>query len=231
MGQILHLRGVVYLAGSLCAVVLSTSCQAPGQPDVHSEALVRAGAAAPVIKDHRHHSCKQRCGNGLVEEGEACDDGNLENGDGCDDHCQLDDNLSTPGDERAHYVLCNDPNTGATASCGPGLGCCRQTGTCASSAAACSVQIAFFDVCDGPEDCLETGQPCWPGRLGRICDPGMHGINNVCHTSSDCPTDVPVCVEGSCQFTGPGGCQTNLDCPPAVPVCQDGQCRFAASGG
>jgi cysteine-rich repeat protein len=35
-----------------------------------------------------------RCGNGIVEAGEACDDGNMASGDGCDSLCQLEGPLA-----------------------------------------------------------------------------------------------------------------------------------------
>jgi cysteine-rich repeat protein len=35
-----------------------------------------------------------RCGNGIVEAGEACDDGNVASGDGCDSSCQLEGPLA-----------------------------------------------------------------------------------------------------------------------------------------
>ena len=31
----------------------------------------------------------QRCGNGVIDDGEACDDGNLKDGDGCSHACLL----------------------------------------------------------------------------------------------------------------------------------------------
>ena len=53
--------------------------------------------------DHRHicagvktstFSIPPRCGNGLVEAGEACDDGNMASGDGCDSLCQIEGPLA-----------------------------------------------------------------------------------------------------------------------------------------
>lgn len=53
--------------------------------------------------DHRHicigvktstFSIPPRCGNGLVEPGEACDDGNMASGDGCDSLCQVEGPLA-----------------------------------------------------------------------------------------------------------------------------------------
>src|SRR5919106_5819007 len=35
-----------------------------------------------------------RCGNGLIETGEACDDGNMASGDGCDSACQVEGPLA-----------------------------------------------------------------------------------------------------------------------------------------
>ena len=38
---------------------------------------------AQVVRD------LSKCGNGVVEGGEACDDGNTANGDGCSSQCQV----------------------------------------------------------------------------------------------------------------------------------------------
>jgi cysteine-rich repeat protein len=35
-----------------------------------------------------------RCGNGIIEAGEACDDGNMASGDGCDSSCQVEGPLA-----------------------------------------------------------------------------------------------------------------------------------------
>jgi cysteine-rich repeat protein len=53
--------------------------------------------------DHRHicngvrttsFEIPPRCGNGLIESGEACDDGNMASGDGCDSACQVEGPLA-----------------------------------------------------------------------------------------------------------------------------------------
>jgi cysteine-rich repeat protein len=63
------------------------------------------------------------CGDGVVTDGEACDDGNVLPGDGCSANCEPDDDLSTPGDDRAGYFYCGDELTGGV-TCQSGTLCC-----------------------------------------------------------------------------------------------------------
>lgn len=210
------IRNTLGVAALACAGLFIGSCaQAPAGVEHESEALQQAGASAQAASDkhgckkhhgHGHGPCKAVCGNGVVEDGEACDDGNTQPGDGCDASCQIDDNLATPGDDRAGYKICTDMATGQSFECGPGLGCCTQAGMkCLPSNAnsECGTSAPFFDVCDGPEDCVSSGTPCWSGRFGRICDRGTDGSGNACHTDADCIANAPVCDNGRCRHTQP----------------------------
>jgi cysteine-rich repeat protein len=138
-----------------------------------------------------------RCGNGVVGAGEVCDDGNLVNGDGCSSTCQLDDNLSTPGDDRANFVLCANPFGGPVVTCGPGLGCCNDPpGThCELSNQQC--QSPFdFQGCDGPEDC-GGGAACDVTRNTTDCGASVAFVVR-CHVDADCPHAGDVCDRGDC---------------------------------
>lgn len=136
------------------------------------------------------------CGNGIVEDGETCDDGNTVDGDGCSSTCIPDDNLATPGDDRAGYVACSSVDAGSTLVCGPDEGCCWDgtSPTTCTTFSECSLQIGFGE-CDGPEDCPE-GVQC---RLhhGSFC--GSGGFTSLCHTDADCaPLSPAHCDRGAC---------------------------------
>jgi cysteine-rich repeat protein len=116
------------------------------------------------------------CGDGTVDSGEACDDGNTANGDGCSASCAPDDNLSTPGDDRAGYVQCV---TGGL--CGPGTRCCgAPTQGCVPDNEACQLILS----CDGHEDCA-AGAKCVLQRVGPGCAL-QGGLATICHTDVDC---------------------------------------------
>jgi cysteine-rich repeat protein len=149
------------------------------------------------------------CGNGSIEAGEACDDGNRTDADGCSSMCQLDDNASTPGDDRAHYFQCViDSNTRLT--CGPGTECCLSaSGSGCVPAGTCMGRLQAM--CDGPEDCA-SGNACLTGKASGCASPDqLSGVyySAACHTSLDCtgalcrppssmPQPCPVCDAGLC---------------------------------
>lgn len=150
------------------------------------------------------HCHARRCGNGVVDPGEACDDGNREPGDGCSARCELDDVLSTPGDDRPGYLVCRGA-AGPETTCGPGQGCCLNgtdadpsVAVCAAALSDCEVTPAF-ETCDGHEDCPE-GTRCRGTRFGNQCGQGYY---DVCHTAADCDETRPYCNEGICQGVPP----------------------------
>jgi len=140
------------------------------------------------------------CGNGIVETGEICDDGNTLSGDGCSDTCQPDDNLATPGDDRAGYIACIVSAGHAPLTCSPGTGCCNNNGatgnTTCTTAETCPVLLNFND-CDGPEDC-PAGQRCF---IDRYIYCGTSGLGALCHTDADCAVfaDRPYCSGYFCS--------------------------------
>src|SRR5262245_27404906 len=83
-------------------LVACTQDASPLEPNV-AHALDRTDASVPKEKQPKRskkkNACEPRCGNCIVDPDEACDDGNTVGGDGCDATCQLDDDLSTPGDD------------------------------------------------------------------------------------------------------------------------------------
>jgi cysteine-rich repeat protein len=138
------------------------------------------------------------CGDGMVTGGEACDDGNADDGDGCSASCELDDDIGTPGDERAGFMTCTNAETSVSVTCGPGLGCCRGGPSCAETLDACASPFEFSS-CDGPEDC-GTGEQCWLDRSYVGCSSTPTPYFFVfCHTDDDCiqPARNP-CENGTC---------------------------------
>lgn len=132
------------------------------------------------------------CGDGKVDPGEACDDGNVQSGDGCSATCELDDNASTPGDDRAGFVACG------SMSCGPGLGCCRDSVGCAASLSDCESPFDF-QTCDGPEDC-PAGTQCWVASHIIDCEVSTPFFDVFCHANADCVEGATdnACVNGEC---------------------------------
>jgi cysteine-rich repeat protein len=147
-------------------------------------------SCCPAGGNHNNDSdCPVVCGNSAIETGEVCDDGNTTSGDGCSSTCQLDDNLSTPGDDRAGYMAC------AGITCSPGSVCCTGASQGCTTMSACS---GFAGTCDGPEDC-PSGHVCYVGHAA-YCDVVNSGSGSVlhCHRTADCPTGQSCASEGSC---------------------------------
>jgi cysteine-rich repeat protein len=129
--------------------------------------------------------CAPVCGNQVLEAGEVCDDGNTRSGDGCSASCKPDDDTTTPGDDRAGYVTCNNGS-----SCAPDSRCCSAPTTgCVPPGGSCQL---YTPQCDGPEDCPD-GKPCMASMVGRSC--GSSGFAYVCHTDKDC-------VSATCSGSG-----------------------------
>jgi cysteine-rich repeat protein len=161
----------------------------PDEPDASIPGVGHCRAVAAV------------CGNAVIEEGEACDDGNVIAGDGCSESCALDDNTSTPGDDRPDYFSC-----GVT-TCVPGELCCTGSPSCVPESVGCPVPGRPLDDCDGPEDC-GADESCWVTRSGSFCNAARSGYYVVCHTDDDCATApcfmspetiCHTCVAGLCS--------------------------------
>lgn len=161
------------------------------------------------------------CGNGVVDDGEACDDGNATNGDGCDASCAPDDDVNTPGDDRAGTFVCTNTGTGVTITCPPGTTCCANAEPrCERDASSCADPFVRTS-CDGPEDCAEPGEYCVSLPRGTIACTSTGSGAVHCHTDDDCahvllpypvPEDVPDYLEGTCDANG----VCDLHAPPAL---------------
>ena len=130
------------------------------------------------------------CGDGELQPNEQCDDGNRDSNDGCDTRCQIEDNASTPGDDRPGYVACASDADPALI-CSPEQRCCRSPeNVCDSLEQDCQrpdVTVGWGDNCDGPEDC-ETGLTCVRAKYGASCTPAtpQQGYPVLCHADIDC---------------------------------------------
>jgi len=85
-----------------------------------------------------------RCGNGLLEPGEACDDGNTQNRDGCASTCHVEPTWSCTGEPSVCVTSCGDGNGEADEQCDDSN---RLDGDGCSSACiyepVCPVDLAF----------------------------------------------------------------------------------------
>jgi cysteine-rich repeat protein len=193
--------------------------------DVQTQALSAAGAESPSPRVdsawdyfrfwyalHRRWHRRWRaepaeqhqCGDAERQGDEQCDDGNLDAGDGCDASCELEDDATTPGDDRPGFVLCaSSEDPGLT--CSPEQRCCRSPeNVCDSLEQDCQrpdVTVGWGDNCDGPEDC-EDGLTCVRGKYGAGCTPAnpQQGYPVLCHVEADCAfmPETRCAEDGSC---------------------------------
>lgn len=176
--------------------LLGSYAGAPAEPDdawSHWAAIQRWHARAWRHRHHRHHDHEPdwlRCGDATLDADEQCDDGNREPNDGCDARCQLEDDASTPGDDRPGYVACAS-NAAPDLTCSPEQQCCRSPeNVCDDLEQQCrreGVTVAWGDDCDGPEDC-DSGLSCVRSKYGASCVPQnpQQGYPVLCHSHADC---------------------------------------------
>jgi cysteine-rich repeat protein len=145
-----------------------------------------------------------RCGDRVVDPGEACDDGNSSNQDDCLNTCQL----PTCGDNFIHnkgtppFEECDDGNTtpgdGCSATCLRECGNGVIDGGCSEGTvgAACNSN----DDCDtmsGAGDGVCVAEACDPG-VANFCIPGPSECSNACRVAS-CGNGELECDE-ECDF-------------------------------
>ena len=86
--------------------------------------------------------CAARCGDGIIEPGEACDDGDVISGDGCSSTCQVETGYSCSGAPSTCTVVCGNGIITAPETCDDG-GTTSGNGICSSWA------VTRCVVCDG----------------------------------------------------------------------------------
>ena len=114
--------------------------------------------------------------------------------------CAPDDDVRTPGDERAGYFVCRSEPAAPGIVCGPDAVCCLTDGPrCVSAAQGCE-DVYNVMSCDGPEDC-RGGEHCETLTHGTSCT-SSEGSITWCHTDADCVDIVPWLPDGACQPSG-----------------------------
>jgi cysteine-rich repeat protein len=106
-----------------------------------------------------------KCGNGVVDVGEACDDGNATNGDGCENDCTVTPTVCGDGTVSGAEE-CDDGNTVGGDGCSP---------TCFNEPATCGVPP---NTCDAGEDCMNCPSDC--GMCVPVCG------NGIIESGEDC---------------------------------------------
>lgn len=188
-GTMRHSLSVVSLAIWVGAGWVSVGC-GPAEPEPPPE-TAGSGGTAPEEPDAGPSEPPETCEpQGALAQGpSACDD-----------------DSSTPGDDRAGYLPCDQFMNPMT--CGPGTICCISG--CAAPEACARPQAE----CDGPEDCA-SGELCWAGsKSGGTCSAEvvvMSAVTAKCHTSADCV--AAVCAGPS---SGPRPCPV---CTPSTGQC------------
>jgi cysteine-rich repeat protein len=130
-----------------------------------------------------------RCGNGIVEPGEACDDGNTIDGDGCSSHCGPD----TCGDGMIEGAeQCDDGNLDDTDDC---LSSCELP-VCGDGHVHAGVEACDDGNQISTDDCVSCKLPrcgdgfAWMGH--EQCDDG----NMIDDDNCDNQCKLPVCGDG-----------------------------------
>ncbi|MFN0252224.1 MAG: hypothetical protein ACKV2T_35435 [Kofleriaceae bacterium] len=119
--------------------------------------------------------CPTRCGNSIVETGEACDDGNQFGTDGCNGTCTSDESCGNGIVELAEQCDCGDVDRPGPATCGDTI----------NGGAICSDTCSLRRCGDGAKD------------PGEACDDGNNVAGDGCNF--DC-TSSEVCGNGVLDY-------------------------------
>ncbi|HEY6179540.1 MAG TPA: DUF4215 domain-containing protein [Kofleriaceae bacterium] len=180
----------VFCLGALAAAI--AACASPGATPCEQTGIICpptthcAAAQAICIDD------VQKCGNLVMDPGEACDDGNNIDGDGCSHDCMSKEVCGNHVIDRAVGEVCDDGNTA------DGDGCshdCKSLETCGNGI----VDTAKGEVCDdgnqvdgdGCSANCKSDERCGNGivdtTVGEVCDPPGHGTCQPgCRSSGEC---------------------------------------------
>jgi fibro-slime domain-containing protein len=177
----------------------SSTCQA--EPGWQCPGPNVDGGAAPG------GACIQiKCGDGIIESGEACDDGNNVSGDGCSSTCQI---------EKGWH--CSTPGTSCTAAqCGDGVVAgaeqCDDGNSVSGDGCSSTCQVEAGWQCPTPDTkCI--AKQCGDGIIAgnEQCDDGNNNSNDGCSST--------------CQLEPGFACVTQPTAPQSVchrTVCGDG---------
>jgi len=175
-----------------------------------------------------------KCGDGVLDAGNACDDGNLISGDGCDRDCRIEPCYQCAGQPSSCEILngtscddglfCNGPD-----SCSIG-GCTTHTGDpCAGGTECNNLCNENADHCAAP-----SGLPCTDD--GNVCtNDQCDGVGACIHRNSFDSCDDGLFCNGTDGCRN-GSCSFHLGNPCSAVVCNDrcdeagARCLASASG-
>src|ERR1051325_10001012 len=166
----------VFCLGALAAAI--AACASPGATPCEQTGIICpptthcAAAQAICIDD------VQKCGNLVMDPGEACDDGNNIDGDGCSANCKSDERCGNGIVDTTVGEVCDPPGHG---TCQPG---CRSSGECGNG------KVDPGEECD---DGLDTNRPKFNGddrdcRMDCVinrCGDGFVNSNGAHHEDCD----------------------------------------------
>lgn len=219
-----------------------TQCS-DGSPCLNKTDCAGIGDLQCTLRDNDgcSHLCREeRCGDGVLQDGEECDDGAQAPGDGCDMNCRLEscgDGIVQNGEE------CDDAKT-CSGDGVPPVSCETDADCVAIDLGACQY------ICDGPgaggADCGDDDDAfCASIPNGGDCVPlGCAGdLDQKCNEASDCqfPAAVGTCVQqngdgcdnhcrdescgdGKLDLNGPN----NMDDADGSPLDDDEECDDGA---
>jgi hypothetical protein len=179
---------------ALCrtCIMINTADEILGYCDVFDDGVANATCVDP-----------KRCGNGVVEPGEACDDGNNEDGDCCAADCAAEEN----------GLVCDD-----------GLFCTATDacldGACVGSGDPCVAGGECAYTCNEEADtCLEVaGTPCTSDE-NSCTDDRCDGLGACIHPPNAAPCDdgqfcngTDTCAAGACSVHAGNPCAGGPEC-------------------
>lgn len=159
-------------------------------------------ALAPDLVGQLAVAALARCGNGVLDPGEACDDGNAVSGDCCSATCEAEPPAPCASDG-------NDCTTDV----------CDGAGLCAHVANQAPCDDGLFcngaDTCSGGACAVHAGDPCAAGaECNRTCDEAAGTC--AAPAGAACTDDGNACTDDRCD--GLGACAH----PPNGAPCDDG---------
>ncbi len=192
-----------------------------GEGEQCDDGVNNGSAGSPCLAD-----CTLRCGNGVVDQGEACDLGlanNTGDYDGCNANCTLPPRCGDGIPDAAFGEACDDGlNDGSYGTCAPD---CVLGPFCGDG----TLQEASGELCDAGPDNQVDGYG--PGICSTQCRPAPRCGDRQVNTAKG-----EVCDDGV-NDGAPGSCAT--DCRGAIPLdtCGDGvvnageQCDLGSNNG